>query len=76
MDHGEGLRRLVGRLRRLVLPCCDLVHREYGALNGGTYTAYYPRYWLFGLFPVKVGWDAVRYRYDLALRLVERDKMK
>lgn len=63
------------RLRVWVFPCCDLLHREYGALNGGSYSAYYPRYWLFGLVPVKIGWKAVRYRYDLALQLIENDRL-
>ena len=73
VGHGTGV---IGRIRRAVLPCCDLLHREYGAISGGTYDAYYPRYWLFGLFPVKVGWRSARYRYDLALKLVEKDRMK
>lgn len=73
MGHGTGV---MGRIRRAVLPCCDLLHREYGAISGGTYDAYYPRYWLFGLFQVKVGWSSARYRYDLALKLVEKDRMK
>ena len=66
----------IHRLRVRVLPCCDLLHMKYGALNGGSYPAYYPRYWLFGLVPVKVGWKSVRFRYDLALQLIEKDRMK
>ena len=66
----------MGRIRRAVLPCCDLLHREYGSISGGTYDADCPRYWLFCLLPVKVGWSSARDRYDRALKLVEKDRMK
>lgn len=70
------MHRFLHRLRVLTFPRCDLLQREYVSPNGGSYPAYYPRYWLFGLVPVKVGWKSVRYRYDLALQLLDKDRMK
>lgn len=62
-------------IRRLLLPVCDLVTETvYG--HSRAVTGYFPRHWLLGRWPVWTNRRAFRTRYDLAIQLIERDRMK